>query len=497
MSATDPTGPDDPTAVAPDAASADRPDPAAAPGPVDAPSPPAWPTPTAWLTRPLPPPSRYLQAAPVAAATTRSDDGRADRTLVVVVLALAIIAILAGAALFLSGYSLGRQDATTPGTGADEQELFAPFWDTYRAITERYAGGDIDERALIEGAIKGMVEALGDPYSSYLTPEEYKQSLEDINGQFEGIGAEIGTRGPDGSAVDCATLGPDCRLVIIAPLAGSPAEQAGVQAGDLVLAVDGATLDGLSVDEARDRIRGPKGTTVVLTVERDGQAPDDIAITRDVIEQVEVEARDLAGGAVGYVKVSGFSSDAAADVETAIRADVAKGQTKLILDLRGNPGGFVDAARDIASQFIGSGPLFWQEDADGNQIETDAKPGGAATDPAIDLVVLIDRGSASASEIVAGAIQDTGRGRLVGERTFGKGTVQQWNVLEGDNGGFRLTVARWLTPDKRWIHSTGLTPDVAVDVPSDTPSGEDPILDRAVELLTAATTADRRLPLAA
>jgi carboxyl-terminal processing protease len=417
--------------------------------------------------------------------------------MVIVVLALAIVAVLAGAALFLSGYSLGRQDATTPGTAASEEELFRPFWDTYRAITERYAGGDFDEKALIEGAIKGMVEALGDPYSSYLTSEEYKQSLEDINGQFEGIGAEIGTEAGDGSEAQCATIGPDCRLVIIAPLAGSPAEAAGVQAGDVVLAVDGSTLDGLSMDDARDRIRGPKGTAVVLSIERDGGPAIELAITRDVIEQVEVEARDLAGGTVGYLKDSGFSSDAAADVEAALRADVEKGQSKLILDLRGNPGGFVDAARDIASQFIGSGPLFWQEDAEGNQIETDAKPGGAATDPGIDVVVLVDRGSASASEIVAGAIQDTGRGRLLGEQTYGKGTVQQWNVLEGDNGGFRLTVARWLTPSKRWIHDVGLTPDVAVEVPSDSPAGSDPVLDRAIELLSSDTAAREGLRRAA
>jgi carboxyl-terminal processing protease len=422
---------------------------------------------------------------------------RSDRTMIVVVLALAVVAILAGAALFLSGYSLGRQDATTPGTAADEQELFQPFWDTYRAITERYAGGDVDEEALVEGAIKGLVEALGDPYSSYLTSDEYKQSLEDINGQFEGIGAEIGTKSADGAVVQCATLGPDCRLVIIAPLAGSPAERAGVLPGDIVVAVDGSTVDGLSIDEARDRIRGPKGTDVVLSLERDGAAPIDLTVTRDVIEQVEVEARDLADGRIGYVKVSGFSSDAAADVDAAIRADVAKGQSKLILDLRGNPGGFVDAARDVASEFISDGPLFWQEDADGNQTETTATEGGAATDPGIEVVVLVDRGSASASEIVAGALQDTGRATLVGEQTFGKGTVQQWNVLEGDNGGFRLTVAKWLTPEKRWIHGVGLTPDVAVDVPSDLPADADPILDRAVELLTSETAAATRLQRAA
>ncbi len=408
---------------------------------------------------------------------------RSDRALAVVAIALAIVAVLGGAALFLSGYSLGRQAETTPGTAVSEQELFQPFWDTYRAITERYAGGDVDRKALVEGAIKGMVEALGDPYSSYLTPEEYKQSLEGINGQFEGIGAEIATKAADGSDTQCSTLGSDCHLVIVAPIAGSPAERAGLKPGDVVLAVDGETLDGLTVDEARDRIRGPKGTEVVLTVQRAGGTPFEMRITRDVIEQKEVEARDLADGDVGYIRVTGFSSDAADDVEAALRDADTRGQRKLILDLRGNPGGFVDAARDIASEFIASGPIYWQEDAEGNQVETDAAPGGLATDASIKLIVLVDRGSASASEIVAGALQDTGRGTLVGEQTFGKGTVQQWNVLDGDNGGFRLTIAKWLTPDKRWIHHTGLTPDVVVEVPSDTPADEDPVLDKALELL--------------
>jgi carboxyl-terminal processing protease len=209
-----------------------------------------------------------------------------------------------------------------------------------------------------------------------------------------------------------------------------------------------------------------------------------------VIEQKEVEARDLAGGTVGYVRVSGFSNDAAADVEAALRDAGAKGQQKLVLDLRGNPGGFVEAARDIASQFIASGPVYWQEDAGGNQVETDAKPGGLATDPAIKLMVLVDGGSASASEIVAGALQDTGRGTLVGEQTFGKGTVQQWTSLEGDNGGFRLTIAKWLTPDKRWIHHVGLTPDVVVEVPTDTPADQDPVLDKALELLGESAAVD-------
>jgi carboxyl-terminal processing protease len=399
-------------------------------------------------------------------------------------IAIALVAVLAGGALFMSGYSLGRQEATQPGTPATEEEAFQPFWDAYHTILERYAGGEIDRKALIEGAIRGMIESLEDPYSSYLTPEEYRESLQGISSQFEGIGAEIGTVDGSGATSDCVTFGPDCRLVIIAPLDGSPALEAGIKAGDIISAVDGSSIDGLTIDEARDRIRGKKGTTVVLTIVRDGAEPFELSVVRDVITQREVTTRDLAGGTVAYIRLAGFSVSGAKELKSAVAAAVEEGTTKIVLDLRGNPGGFVTAARSVASQFIGSGPIFWQEDARGNQVETDAEEGGAATDPSIELAVLIDRGSASASEIVAGAIQDTGRGIIVGETSFGKGTVQQWTPLDDDNGGFRLTVAKWLTPDKRWIHQVGIEPDVKVDL--ETAAGDDPILDAALDALDAA-----------
>lgn len=398
--------------------------------------------------------------------------------------AVVLVAVLAGSALFMSGYSLGLRTTEQPGTPPTLEEEFQPFWDAYRAVTERYAGGEIDRKALIEGAIKGMIEAIGDPYSSYLTSEEYRESLQGISGQFEGIGAEIGTRAGDGSPTDCSTLGPDCRLVIIAPIDGSPALAAGVRAGDLVLAVDGSTLDGLTIDEARDRIRGKKGTTVVLSVVRDGGDPFDISIVRDVITQREVISEELADGTVGYVRLTGFSDTGADAFVAAIQAHLDAGRTKLIVDLRGNPGGFVTAARKVTSTFVGSGPVFWEEDAKGKQTPTSALEDGIATDASIELIALIDRGSASASEIVAGALQDTGRARIVGETSFGKGTVQQWTALENDNGGFRLTVAKWLTPDKHWVHHVGIVPDVVVEIPADTPAGSDPALDRAVELLS-------------
>jgi carboxyl-terminal processing protease len=402
----------------------------------------------------------------------------------VLALAVALVAILAGGALFMSGFLVGERLAEQPGTPAGRADSFQPFWDTYQTIERRYAGGDIDEQALVRGAIRGMVEALGDPYSSYLTPEEYQTGLQDLSGQFEGIGAEIGTKSATGATSDCATLGPECILIVVSPIEGSPAEKAGLKAGDAILAVDGAGLDGLTVDGARDKVRGKKGTEVVLTIKRGTDTPFDISIVRDVILQREVIQEDLANGTIGYIRVTGFSDNAAAQYHDALQADIAAGRKKLILDLRGNPGGYVTAARRIASEFIDAGPIFWEETADGKQEATDASEGGLATDAGIKLVVLVDKGSASASEIVAGALQDRKRATIVGETTFGKGTVQQWIELP-NTGALKLTIARWLTPDKRWIHQAGIVPDVPVTLPTDLAPDQDPARDKALEILTA------------
>ncbi len=328
-----------------------------------------------------------------------------------------------------------------------------------------------------------MFDAIGDPYSSYLSPDDFEATLQGISGQFEGIGAEIGTVDDAGETSDCSTLAPDCQLVVVAPIEGSPAEKAGIRPGDIVVAVDGSTLDGLTVEDARNRIRGRKGTQVTLTIRREGQsAPQEVRITRDVIVTQEVIERDLAGGEVGYVRLTGFSESGANEFAREVAEDVEAGRKKLIIDLRGNPGGYITAARKVASEFVAEGPVFWQEDADGNRRPTDATGEGSATDEEIEVVLLIDRGSASASEIVAGALKDTGRATLVGETTFGKGTVQEWTQLDGA-GGFRLTVAKWLTPNQTWIHTVGVEPDVPVEVPADVGAEEDPALDRALELL--------------
>jgi carboxyl-terminal processing protease len=432
-------------------------------------------------------PSWQYEQAPVPPVPPVAETRRGAPVLA---LAIVLVAVLAGGALFMSGFLVGERLAEQPGTPAGRADSFQPFWDTYQTIERRYAGGDIDEQALVRGAIRGMVEALGDPYSSYLTPEEYQTGLQDLSGQFEGIGAEIGTKSASGATSDCSTLGPECILIVVSPIEGSPAEKAGLHAGDANLAVDGAALDGLTVDGARDKVRGRKGTEVVLTIKRGEDKPFDVAIVRDVILQKEVIQEDLAGGSIGYIRVTGFSDNAAAQYHDALKADIDAGRKKLILDLRGNPGGYVTAARRIASEFIASGPIFWEETADGKQEATNASDGGLATDAGIRLVVLVDAGSASASEIVAGALQDRERATVVGETTFGKGTVQQWIELP-NTGALKLTIARWLTPDKRWIHQEGIVPDVKVASLAEPMPDKDPQLDEAVQILSTTGAVER------
>jgi carboxyl-terminal processing protease len=312
-------------------------------------------------------------------------------------------------------------------------------------------------------------------------------------------------------------------MVIIAPIAGSPAEAAGLKPGDVVLEVDGSTLDGLTPDQARDRVRGKAGTEVTLHIQRfalrtpaptaapgasaspapgASQQPRellkefDITLVRAKVQRREVTSRVLADGTVGYVSLSGFSGTGAAEVKAALKAHIDNGIKKIVFDLRGNPGGFLPDARGVASEFIADGPVYWLQDAAGNQTVTDSLGGGVATDPSIKVVVLIDGGSASAAEIVAGALQDRGRAQLIGQTSFGKGTVQEWLEL-GDLGGVKLTVNKWLTPDKRWIHKVGLVPDIPVEVPADTPAGVDPVLDKALEVLGAAASVPGTLLLAA
>jgi carboxyl-terminal processing protease len=304
----------------------------------------------------------------------------------------------------------------------------------------------------------------------------------DLSGSFEGIGAVIESRSPAGDS--CTTIGPDCYLLVVSPIDGSPAKAAGVTSGDRVTAVDGVSVDGETLDSAVRKVRGAKGTTVTITVVRGNNPPQDISIVRDVIVVPAVEPKQLltsSGSAVGYIRLAEFSEVASGQFHTALQKVVDAGTTRIILDLRDNPGGYLSTALSIASEFIGDGVVYMEETSDGKRTETRANGGGLATDPSIKLVVLINKGSASASEILAGALQDRGRAVLVGETSFGKGVVQTFIDLS-DGSGLKLTVAKWLTPNGTWIHKIGITPDYPVP-PATSQGGEDLVLAKSLDLL--------------
>jgi carboxyl-terminal processing protease len=428
--------------------------------------------PTSWpAPAPPPPPSQDWYGTYPPPAPERS------RTPIYV--ALFIVAVLSGSALFMSGFTLGLQQSLSPGTAANDQELFDPFWEAYHKIAAEYVG-TYEPKALVEGAIGGMFRSLGDPYSSYMTSEEYSNSLSGLSGEFEGIGATM--TAVDASGQVCDPIGAGCPLKVVSVTAGSPAEKGGLLPGDQITAVDGKSVTGATMEETVTRVRGPRDTDVTLSIIREGQ-PRDLRLTRGVIKIEDVEARLVAGRTVGYLRIVGFSGSAADSFRTHLKEQLDAGVRGFVIDVRDDPGGYVDAALSIASQFVGSGPIYWEEYADGRQVPTEARSDGLATDPGIRVVVLVNGGSASASEILAGALQDTGRAMLVGGRTFGKGTIQQWHLLSGSSGGFRLSVAKWLTPNKTWVHGTGIEPNVPVTVPDGTPEGEDPQLDRALEVL--------------
>jgi carboxyl-terminal processing protease len=432
-------------------------------------------------------------AAPPLEAQAAGSSGDADqpapdsgrrRGRGVLLAALALVVLVAGSGLLGAGFLLGRLSALTPGTPTDRQELFQPFWDAFDSISREYVGG-VDEKALVEGAIKGMFDALGDPFSVYLSSEDLRNSLAGISGQFEGIGAIMTTR--DRAGVEgCKTAGPDCHVVVVHTVPDAPAARAGLLKDDEVVAIDGAAIAGKTLAETVALVRGPRDTTVRLGIVRGGGAPIELAIVRAVIDREVVSSDVIAGGQVGYIRLDSFSAASADEFGAELKTLLDGGLTRIVFDLRGDTGGFIDAAQKIGGQFIAAGPVFWEEFADGTQVAHDAPPGGVATDPQIQVIVLIDKNTASASEIVAGALQDTGRARLVGTTSYGKGTVQQFQTLTNDSGGFRLSVAKWLTPKKTWINGVGLTPDVPVTTPDG--STTDVVLQRAIELLTGAKT---------
>ncbi len=349
---------------------------------------------------------------------------------------------------------------------------FSLFWDVWDEVRSRHLDRPFDPQQMMYGAIAGMVASIGDPYTSFLTPEENQMMTNTLNGQYEGIGAELALK--------------DGQLIIVAPLDGSPAKSAGIKPGDVVLQIAGDSTTGISLMEAVSRIRGPAGTTITLTIQRPDEAPQDISITRGRITVASVTWSDKGDG-VAYVRISRFGAETTREwskVVSQINLKMAD-LDAIILDLRGNPGGFMDAAIYIASEFLeNDAVVMYQEDALGNDIVyKDTRTGSFERIPRV--VVLMDGGSASASEILASALKENlpERVTLLGTKSFGKGTIQDAQDLP-DGSGLHVTIAKWLTPKKNWVHNVGLKPDVDVAMSVDSPSG-DVQLDAAMDLVHA------------
>jgi carboxyl-terminal processing protease len=398
---------------------------------------------------------------------------------------LILVAILTGSALFVGGFSLGAHIATTPGTPSDEEARFEAFWEVYRLIQSEYAGSPKPTQdELVQAAIKGMLASLNDPWSYYQTPSDFRNSLLDVGGQAEGIGVYVKLQpiDPTAASTDCQKIGDGCELAIDKPIPGSPAEAAGIMPGDVIVSVNGVSLDGKTLDEATALIKGPKDTSVTIGLHR-GTQSFELTMVRKVFALPEVTTKSLADGAVAYIGLpDGINAPASSQFDLALAAALEAGQRNVIMDLRGNLGGYVADAVKIASEFIGSGTIAWQQDASGRTAEVTATPGGRATDDSVALVVLVDGNTASAAEMLAAALQSHGRAKLVGAKTYGKGVVQEWLPLPNDYGGIHLTIARWLTPDKVWINGKGLQPDVPVDS-SNARAGTDPVLDAGLQQL--------------
>ena len=396
------------------------------------------------------------------------------------IISLALAAVL-GALLFGGGYLAGGSGGSSGCAAPDES--FAALCEAYERLQLEYVD-ELDGDKLAEGAIRGMFQyGVEDPYSGYMPPEQYQQALGDLSGSFSGIGAEMAIRNTEDAAdlAACTELSETCRLVVVAPLAGSPAEEAGLQAGDFVLAVDGESVDGTTMDDQISQIRGESGTDVTLTLQRDEAEPFDVSITRAEIILQEVEARMIEGH-IGFIALNGFSEPSPDQFEAALSDLLEQGADQIIFDLRDNPGGYIDAAQRIASQFVDEGLIFTQESAGDDVREWASTGDGVATDPDLPVAVLINGGSASASEIVAAALQETGRATVIGEPSFGKNTVQVWGRLEND-GGVRITISRWFTPGHNSVAPDGIQPDIDAARTAETPPEDDPVLDAALAFL--------------
>lgn len=330
---------------------------------------------------------------------------------------------------------------------------FNLYWDTWEKVEQRYIDeAKVDQQKMFYGSIKGMVASIGDPYTFFLTPEENKQSKDDLGGKFEGIGAQLGLK--------------DNRVVIIAPLKNSPAEKAGVKAGDYIIKVDGEETKDWTLAQTVSKIRGEKGTSVTLTL-ANSNGQKDVKITRDQIkvDSVELTYESSNGKQIAHLKVNQFGETTNSEWDQAVDSIAQKWNNKeiagLVLDVRGNPGGYLESAVYLASEFIEEGKtVVKQETSDGDdRIYKVTRQGKLIGIP---MYVLIDGGSASASEILSGALRDHGKATLIGQKSFGKGSVQEALDLEG-GAGLHVTIAKWILPNGDWINGKGIEPKIKVE----------------------------------
>jgi carboxyl-terminal processing protease len=376
---------------------------------------------------------------------------------------------------------IGMESAPVANAGNVD---FSPFWKVWRLLDEKYNTTEVehDPQQRVWGAIEGMVASLGDPYTVFLPPEESEKFSDDISGSFQGVGMEIGVR--------------DDVLTVIAPLKNTPAERAGMRPGDMILKIDDTLTTNMSADEAVNLIRGPEHTDVRLTVLREGsEKPIEISITRAVISipTIETEIRSATTGEIitsgtpndiFVIHLYNFSAQSANLFREALRTFITSGTHKLILDVRGNPGGYLESAVDMASWFLPSGTVVVRESfVDGRDEITYRSKGYDIFNDSLRMVILVNQGSASASEILAGALSEHNVARLVGASTFGKGSVQEL-IPVTDTTSLKVTVARWLTPEGVSISEGGLSPDIAVDISEeDIEAEKDPQMMKAIEVV--------------
>ena len=394
---------------------------------------------------------------------------------------LALGAIIAVGSFNL-GFNSGEKSLSTAVVDIENPDKdrpanvdFAPFWKAWNLINEKYVPASttsetVGDQEKVWGAIKGLTSSLGDPYTVFFPPVESELFESDIRGNFEGVGMEV--------------VAKDGAITVIAPLKDSPAAKAGIMAGDRIIKIDSQETVNLSTEDAVGIIRGPKGTRVTLTIFRNGERePFDIKVTRDVIGIPTIDTKELPGG-IFVIELYSFSAQSPNLFRAALREFILSDNDKLILDLRGNPGGYLEAAIDMASWFLPSSRVVVREDFGQSREEKIYRSKGYDIfSEDLKFVILIDKGSASASEILAGALAEHGRAILVGDRTFGKGSVQELVNITSETS-LKVTIARWLTPNGLSISQDGIEPKFIVKYsPTDREAGRDPQLEKAIEIL--------------